>query len=77
MSTVFPARPVAPRTASKEVRPNVANISMIAIDRPTSPTRLTTNAFFAAVAALGLWYQNPMSRYDASPTPSHPTYRTR
>ena len=42
-----------------------------------SPTRLTTNAFFAAVAADGLYCQNPMSRYEARPTPSQPTYRPR
>ena len=30
--------------------PNAANITKIAIDRPTSPTRLTMNAFLAAVA---------------------------
>ena len=38
-----------------------------------SPTRLTTNAFLAAVAATGLYCQNPISRYDARPTPSQPT----
>jgi hypothetical protein len=45
--------------------------------RPRSPTRFTTNAFLAAVAADGLCDQNPISRYDARPTPSHPTYRPR
>ena len=30
-------------------------------------------AFFAAVAASGLWNQKAMSRYDARPTPSQPT----
>ena len=34
--------------------PKVANISMIAIESPASPTRLTMNAFFAATAAAGL-----------------------
>ena len=42
-----------------------------------SPTRLTTNAFLAAVAATGLYCQNPISRYDARPTPSQPTKSTR
>jgi len=56
-----------------DVVPNVANISMIAINRPTSPTRLTMKAFLAAVAAVGLCVQYPINRYDARPTPSHPT----
>ena len=55
-------------------RPNVTrSIAMIATDSPKSPTRLTTKAFFAATAALGLYCQNPISRYDAKPTPSQPT----
>ncbi len=53
--------------------PSAANITMIASDSPTSPTRLAMNAFLAAVAASGLSYQNAMSRYDARPTPSQPT----
>ncbi len=48
-------------------------MAMIAIDRPRSPTRLTTNAFLAAVAYVGLWFQKPISRYEARPTPSQPT----
>ncbi len=69
--------PVDSRTGPKAKVPKVVNISMIAIDRPMSPTRLTRKAFFAAVAALGLCCQKPMSRYDARPTPSHPTYSSR
>ena len=42
--------------------PNSENISMIASDRPASPTRLAMNAFFAATAAVGLNCQNPISR---------------
>ena len=42
-----------------------------------SPTRLTRNAFFAAVAALGLCCQKPISRYEARPTPSQPAYSSR
>src|SRR3984885_12975398 len=57
--------------------PNSANISMIARDSPTSPTRLAMNAFLAATAAVGLNCQNPISRYDASPTPSQPAYSAR
>ena len=37
--------------------------------------RLAMNAFLPA-AAFGMWsYQKPMSRYEQSPTPSHPTNR--
>src|SRR5512133_1461610 len=64
-------------TSTKADDPNVASISMTASDMPMSPTRLTTNAFFAAVAATGLCCQKPMSRYDARPTPSQPTKTTR
>ncbi len=60
-------------TLAKLKLPNVANITMMAIDRPKSPIRFTTNAFFAAVAADGLYDQKPISRYDATPTPSQPT----
>src|SRR3984957_10963603 len=63
----------AANTPANEIDPNVANITNMASASPTSPTRLTTNAFLAAVAADGLWYQNPISRYDARPTPSQPT----
>ena len=65
------------RTTSKDTEPKPTNIAMIAIDRPRSPTRLATNAFLAAAAYAGLWFQNPMSRYDARPTPSQPTYSRR
>ena len=61
------------KTVVKSVAPNVAKISPIATMRPTSPTRLATNAFLAATALGRWWFQNPMSRYDARPTPSHPT----
>ena len=60
-------------TVAKSTAPKVTNMSMIAMDRPKSPTRLTTNALLAAVAYAGLWFQKPMSRYDARPTPSQPT----
>ena len=49
-------------TPENVTEPNVTNINMMAIDRPTSPTRLTTKAFFAATAADGLYCQKPMSR---------------
>ncbi len=40
---------------------------------PTSPMRLTMKAFFPASDALFFLNQNPMSRYEQRPTPSHPT----
>jgi hypothetical protein len=50
---------------------------MMPIRNAASPIRVTMNAFFAAAAADGRSNQNPISRYDARPTPSHPMYRTR
>ena len=64
-------------TVTKADEPKVASISMIAMDMPRSPTRLTTKAFLAAVAAVGLCCQKPISRYEARPTPSQPTNSTR
>src|SRR6478735_6867396 len=61
-------------TSANSTEPNVENIIIMAKTRPMSPTRLTTNAFFAAAAAVGLYCQKPMSRYEARPTPSQPTY---
>jgi hypothetical protein len=40
----------------------LTQIAMIPSANPTSPTRLTMNAFFAASAADRLRYQKPMSR---------------
>ncbi len=57
--------------------PKVVNISMMARLSPASPTRLAMKAFLAATAADGLCCQNPMSRYEARPTPSHPAYSAR
>ena len=44
---------------------------------PKSPIRFTMKAFLPASAADGFVYQKPMSRYEHSPTPSHPTNRSR
>src|SRR5438874_11262496 len=44
---------------------------------PMSPMRVVMNAFFAAAAALGFSIQNPISKYDASPTNSQQTKRRR
>ena len=46
---------------------NTFQITRIPARNRTSPTRVTRNAFFAALAASGLWYQNPMRRYEHSP----------
>ena len=35
---------------------------MIASDKPTSPTRFATKAFFAAVAYAGFSFQKPINR---------------
>jgi hypothetical protein len=42
---------------------------------PVSPMRVVMKAFFAAVAAAGRSNQNPIRRYEQTPTSSHPTYR--
>jgi len=42
--------------------PVFTKIAMIPSAKPTSPTRLTMNAFFAARAAVFLRYQNPINR---------------
>ncbi len=73
VTVVGSAAPIAASTPSKEKVPRVANIIMIAMLRPRSPTRLTTKAFLAAVAADGFVNQKPISRYEARPTPSQPT----
>ena len=74
---VSDASPANSLIVVKSVVPNVANISEMPIDRPMSPTRLTMKAFLAAAAAECLCCQNPISRYDARPTPSQPRNRTR
>ena len=71
------SEPTPAFTSTKADEPNAASISITASDMPMSPTRLTTNAFLAAVAALGRSCQKPISRYEARPTPSHPTNSTR
>ena len=42
--------------------PRLTKISMIPSANPTSPTRLTMNAFLLASAAVRFRYQNPISR---------------
>ncbi len=62
VTTPWLAEPTAPNTPVKVTDPNCWNISMIASDSPTSPTRLAMKAFFAATAAAGLYCQKPISR---------------
>src|ERR1700727_658990 len=45
------------KTPAYERVPKVLNIKNMPTARPASPTRFITNAFLAAVAADGLWYQ--------------------
>ncbi len=63
-------------TARKSRVPKVTKIRNIPARNPASPIRLTMKAFLPASEALCLWNQNPMSRYEQRPTPSHPTKRT-
>ena len=55
--------------------PVALNSMIMPMSKPTSPIRVVTNAFLAASAAGRRSYQNPMSRYDPSPTSSHAMYR--
>ena len=52
--------------------PNFATISARPIIIAVSPTRVVTKAFFAAFAFSVFSNQNPISRYEQSPTPSQP-----
>src|SRR3990170_5312747 len=80
VSTRIPAKPMvepaidgeASRIAGIETVPNTRKVPKMPRLKPKSPTRLTTNAFKAAALADGLWYQYPISRYEARPTPSQP-----
>jgi hypothetical protein len=77
VAPVAPSRSAPSCTTSKLELPNWKIIAMIASDRPMSPTRFTTKAFLAAVAADGRCCQKPISRYEARPTPSQPTNSNR
>ena len=52
--------------------PSAENARNMAIMKPQSPTRLVTNAFLPAVAALSRVCQNAIRKYEQVPTPSHP-----
>ena len=62
MAVAQPGLRSAPRTSPKVTDPTCATMAPIARRRPASPTRFITNAFLAAVAYTGLWFQNPISR---------------
>ena len=51
---------------------DLIEVAKIANASPKSPTLLTINAFIAAELAEGFLYQNPINKYEARPTPSHP-----
>src|SRR5579875_2739890 len=53
VSTPRPAPGAAANTPANDSVPKLTNIKNIASDSPTSPTRFITNAFLAAVAAVG------------------------
>src|SRR6478672_7213970 len=80
MSTLWPAKMkllptmcgAAANTASKSRVLNTAQTPKMPRAKPKSPTRLTMKALMAAALAEGRVYQNPISRYDARPTPSQP-----
>ncbi len=59
-------------TCWKSSVPKVAKIASMPSMKPKSPMRLTRNAFLPASAAVCLRNQNPISRYEQSPTPSQP-----
>ena len=59
---VASSSPIRSMTSRMSSVPRLTKISMIPRMKPTSPTRLTMNAFFAASAAVRLRNQNPMSR---------------
>ncbi len=72
VSAACEASPETGEIFANDVVPKVANISPTPSERPMSPTRLITKAFLAAAAAVGLYCQKPIRRYDARPTPSQP-----
>ncbi len=57
-----PIDEASPWTVAKSKAPRLANSTAIAVIRPTSPMRLTTNALLAALAKAGFQFQKPISR---------------
>ena len=68
--------PAVAATPVKSSVPRLAKIMNIATKNPKSPMRLTMNAFLPASAFAFSENQNPINKYEQSPTPSHPTNRT-
>jgi hypothetical protein len=68
--------PAAGKTSSNRTEPNVAKMRNTPISISVSPIRVTMKAFLPASAAVFRSYQNAMSRYEHSPTPSQPTKST-
>src|SRR5258708_38908883 len=70
-----------PITAAKSVPkcsdPTEAKSTKMPTNMNKSPTRVVRNAFIDARAAAGRSNQNPINRYEHSPTPSQPAYSSR
>ncbi len=66
-----------PKIASKSSVPNRNTSTASPTSIKVSPIRVVMNAFLAASAFSVLSNQNPISRYEQSPTPSHPRYSRR
>ena len=64
-------------TSRYDNEPKVQNMRNMPRANPKSPILLTTKAFLPAMALSMPWYQNPIRRYEARPTPSQPTNITR
>src|SRR5580765_3320336 len=64
--------PAVPKITSKSSVPNLKTRSASPISISVSPIRVVMNAFFAASAFPGTLNQNPINRYEQSPTPSQP-----
>ncbi len=60
------------KMSSKPKEPESIQTAKMPSAKPKSPTRLTMKALMAAALADGRSYQKPISRYEASPTPSQP-----
>ena len=70
------AAPNAALMRSMSSVPTVCQSRNMPSRKPASPMRLTMNAFLPAAAFSGSSNQNPISRYEARPTPSQPTKST-
>jgi len=77
LPVVNAADPACAKTAENSNVWKCVQTSTIPIRKAASPIRVTMNAFFAAFAAAFRSNQWPISRYEQSPTPSQPTYRSR